>query len=499
MADSRYSRQELIEGWDQSKWSNLTAIVLGDGLLGQQIYENIIAMGIGKAIIIGNKKRKRISNLQESYSDGYLSEDIIADRAAQQSIVSSAKQFLSRVNPDVRQQGLHWYLQSKSLFTFIKNADIIFDATADDTVKEQVSEHCKTNKLFLISGKVGKYYGAFYLGTENQKNLEQLIGLKRETEEIIPSMIIGAMMVEEARKHFMPYDEAETKNIETLFKYDLFSKERFSLSNIASISLPPHSKSETTLSETTLPKTALQNKNILCIGAGALGTPVTAGLVLLGANKITLLDYDTPNESNLARQIFYYDSLGKPKSETLARKLSQLNPELTITALNAKLVAERDDQHDAYVKGYRLITPQELQDNNYDIIFSCLDNFKARVLLEQIGIPLVHGGTSYSSTKVVFYLPGITQSPSQQFRFHDLAEEELDRDSCDNVAEPSIMTTSKICAGLMLGEGLRYLAAQTTTEKAALHNDCINGFLTYNTFEPKRAVVIRRENNGASQ
>src|SRR3989344_2358285 len=56
MTEGRYSRQEMILGWDQKKWGSMSAVVIGDDLLGQQVLENLVATGLGDILFIGEKK-----------------------------------------------------------------------------------------------------------------------------------------------------------------------------------------------------------------------------------------------------------------------------------------------------------------------------------------------------------------------------------------------------------------------------------------------------------
>lgn len=66
---------------------------------------------------------------------------------------------------------------------------------------------------------------------------------------------------------------------------------------------------------------ALRQAKIVVVGCGGLGSECSHGLVRKGVGEIQLLDYDTVELSNLARQRFYLEDVGKNKALSLARNL----------------------------------------------------------------------------------------------------------------------------------------------------------------------------------
>jgi len=47
-----FDRQKRIKGWDQSKISNATVMVIGAGAIGNELVKNLVLTGIGKIILI---------------------------------------------------------------------------------------------------------------------------------------------------------------------------------------------------------------------------------------------------------------------------------------------------------------------------------------------------------------------------------------------------------------------------------------------------------------
>ncbi|MFI5203002.1 MAG: ThiF family adenylyltransferase [Flavobacteriales bacterium] len=84
----------------------------------------------------------------------------------------------------------------------------------------------------------------------------------------------------------------------------------------------------------------LAKANVLIIGAGGLGCPVSLYLAGAGVGTISVLDYDVVDESNLPRQILYeYADIGKPKASCAAAYLKKRNPFVIVNGICEKLSA----------------------------------------------------------------------------------------------------------------------------------------------------------------
>jgi sulfur carrier protein ThiS adenylyltransferase len=66
-------------------------------------------------------------------------------------------------------------------------------------------------------------------------------------------------------------------------------------------------------------------------GAGGLGSNIANILVRCGFRNIEIFDLDTVQASNLNRQIFNIDDIGKPKVLALKDHLLKINPDLNMT------------------------------------------------------------------------------------------------------------------------------------------------------------------------
>jgi len=124
----------------------------------------------------------------------------------------------------------------------------------------------------------------------------------------------------------------------------------------------------------------LKKAAVIVIGAGGIGCPVLQHLASGGVGRLTIMDHDFVDEQNLQRQFLYNSNdVGKLKTVIARSQLEQLNPLITVEALNLKLVASNSLQ---ILK-------------KYDIVVDATDNIGARYLINDscviLGKPMVHG------------------------------------------------------------------------------------------------------------
>src|SRR5260370_23835475 len=90
---------------------------------------------------------------------------------------------------------------------------------------------------------------------------------------------------------------------------------------------------------------------ILIVGVGGLGVRALWSLARAGARRLTLVDPDPVELSNLARQVIYRTAdIGTPKVEAAARWLGEHFPDVKVEhnaiALDASNAPELIDAHD---------------------------------------------------------------------------------------------------------------------------------------------------------
>ena len=85
----------------------------------------------------------------------------------------------------------------------------------------------------------------------------------------------------------------------------------------------------------------LSSKKILILGCGGIGTHMAWHMATLGVNKITLVDFDTVEISNLNRQLlFEINDAGKIKTNVLKAKLKAINKDILVETIQAKISSE---------------------------------------------------------------------------------------------------------------------------------------------------------------
>lgn len=113
----------------------------------------------------------------------------------------------------------------------------------------------------------------------------------------------------------------------------------------------------------------LKDSHVLIVGCGGLGCPSSLYLAAAGVGKITLVDSDVVDITNLQRQVAFTESnVGLSKAQSLKEKLNELNSDISITAVT-------DDFTDVNATGL-------LRD--VDLVLDCTDNFATRYLINDV-------------------------------------------------------------------------------------------------------------------
>lgn len=91
----------------------------------------------------------------------------------------------------------------------------------------------------------------------------------------------------------------------------------------------------------------IKNAHVIVFGVGGVGGYVVEGLVRSGLGKITIIDNDTVNLTNLNRQIIALETtVGKFKVDVLKERILAINPNCKVTCYNEFINFDNIDRID---------------------------------------------------------------------------------------------------------------------------------------------------------
>jgi sulfur-carrier protein adenylyltransferase/sulfurtransferase len=139
----------------------------------------------------------------------------------------------------------------------------------------------------------------------------------------------------------------------------------------------------------------LKAAQVLIIGTGGLGSPVSMYLAAAGVGTLGLVDFDRVDETNLQRQIVHTTStVGQFKVESARARLLDLNPHINVIP---------------YAEPFTSANALEIA-RSYDVIVDGTDNFPNRYLSNDVcvllGKPNIYGSVyRYEGQAAVFAMP----------------------------------------------------------------------------------------------
>jgi len=114
----------------------------------------------------------------------------------------------------------------------------------------------------------------------------------------------------------------------------------------------------------------LAAQHVLIVGVGGVGAYAAEMLCRAGIGKMTIVDGDTVNASNLNRQLVaLHSTIGMPKTEVLSKRLLDINPDLELTVIHE------------FIKDERI--PEILDAAPYDFVIDAIDTLSPKVFLIQ--------------------------------------------------------------------------------------------------------------------
>jgi molybdopterin-synthase adenylyltransferase len=155
----------------------------------------------------------------------------------------------------------------------------------------------------------------------------------------------------------------------------------------------------------------------LVIGAGGVGSPALLYLATAGVGRITVVDHDTVDLTNLQRQLAHTMArVGQPKAESARAAIGALNPGVQVATVCTRADAALLDT----------LVPQA------DVVLDCCDNFATRHAVNAAcvrhGKPLVSGAALRFDGQVAVFAGGHDQAPCYACAFP--ADEPAEETNC---------------------------------------------------------------------
>lgn len=123
----------------------------------------------------------------------------------------------------------------------------------------------------------------------------------------------------------------------------------------------------------------LSQKSVLIVGVGGVGGYVCEMLARCGVGRLTLVDFDKVDVTNINRQLAaLHSTVGQNKVEVLQSRIQDINPNVEINAVCKKISSKNIE---------------ELLSEKYDFVVDAIDDVENKILLiktcQEKGIRLV--------------------------------------------------------------------------------------------------------------
>lgn len=419
-----YSRQTVF---DQERLENAKITIIGAGSLANYLCTYMSGLGVKNIQIIDNTSYQNNANefLLKGFK-GVKSEGL--------------EKRVKDLNPEIKVMSVN----SPLLDFLIGKPDVLIDLTNNPNSKKKCKELSKRvsglKKVISASSSENnastRMYAPQSSGPLILKKSEPKISVSKPGPKILgfdkddfsldcyenhsqgsfTSGIISAIILDEIRKIIVPLEN----------EYALKSKVDFSMYSEKRFNSGLKFREE---------KDDLSGLKVLVVGAGGIGTYVCLNLALMGVGSIDLYDGDIIESHNLNRQVFYYDAIGKKKSEVLAERINRLTRECV-------------RPYSSYLKDVSKL-------KKYDVIFSCLDNWQYRFMLSDYAvknrIPLINGAVTAFDAYADFCNCLSCKNDAKKL-LESEKNQQAGAGSCSNVNNSNVVMSNAFVGALMASE-----------------------------------------------
>ncbi|CAI5993024.1 unnamed protein product [Closterium sp. NIES-65] len=203
----------------------------------------------------------------------------------------------------------------------------------------------------------------------------------------------------------------------------------------------------------------IRKYTVAIVGVGGVGSVAAEMLTRCGIGRLLLYDYDSVELANMNRLFFRPDQVGMTKTDAAVQTLQGINPDVGLESYTINITT---------VEGFERFTaslthPSERSKSRVDLVLSCVDNYEARMVVNQACNELkqvwMESGVSEDAVSghIQLLIPGETAcfacAPPLVVA-SGVDERTLKR---EGVCAASLPTTMGIIAGLLVQNTLKFL------------------------------------------
>jgi adenylyltransferase/sulfurtransferase len=190
----------------------------------------------------------------------------------------------------------------------------------------------------------------------------------------------------------------------------------------------------------------------MIVGAGAVGNETLKNLALLGIGRVTVVDFDLVEESNLSRCVLFGSrDVGKSKAAAAAAAMRRINPDIKADAVEGDLELD---------VGIGTIM-------DYNVVLGCVDSVNARWAINRVcfraGVPWINAGINENAAEVAVFDPKdgscyeCSMTDTMWARFHQRRSCTLLLKSLPPTIVPTTAIVASLAAALQVNEAIALL------------------------------------------
>lgn len=392
------------QAFDQGILKSSIVTILGSGELAQQLLVYLSALGVGNFRVVDYSEEE---------------EKLFFAHVGEKKGLSRLETAIKRINKDVNIETVFHPFSS-----YLAEGVLV-----DTTNSEKAFQTAQQKSLHYIKVGGSDFYGSI-LNFNPKNKLPNLLvneefNFNGKPNHLV-SGILASVTADEVRKIIHPLDN--DKPLQKRLDYSYYAKQRF------------HKLKQ----DGRIFSYSGKVPNVLLVGVGGIGSYVAYHLAHLKAN-VQIYDGDKIEDHNLNRQIFYQNYVGKNKAQVIARKLGKLR---------------KFNAYPTYFGSYDLENSK-----NYDVIFSCVDNWETRWLLNDFAvenkIPLIDAGVTAFSARMEMFIPDYSHCLDCRYNFDSLVSDNEERAGCLSIEQSNVVMNNSLIGAMMVLESLPLLYPRT--------------------------------------